>query len=231
MTRQEPRPECSLEKVDLFSTVDGAMRQELEHRCTWRWWKPSAIVVGRNAASTSVYFVASGRCRVENLVGAKRGIVLDEIGAGGYFGEIGVIDGEPRSASVIAIERTLTAELERDPFMQFILAHPPAAVRLMQRLTEVIRQADSKIMELCGLDAHSRIYSELLRRAKTGGGLPANVARIQPIPVHKEIAARVSTTRETVARALADLTRRQLVQREQDSLIMTDIDALSRMIR
>lgn len=231
MLRQEPRPEHSLGRIDLFSIVDDAVRRELERSCKWRWWKSGSTVVSRNTASEAVYFVVRGRCRVENLLGAKRGIVLDEISAGGYFGEIGVIDGEPRSASVIAIERTLTAELERDLFMQFIMAHPPAAVRLMQRLTEVIRQADSKIMELCGLDAHSRIYSELLRRAKTGGGLPANVARIQPIPVHREIAARVSTTRETVARALAELTRRQLVQRERDSLIVTDVDALFRMIR
>jgi CRP/FNR family cyclic AMP-dependent transcriptional regulator len=85
-------------------------------------------------------------------------------------------------------------------------------------------------MELCGLDAQSRICADLLRLARTGGGLPANVAVIRPIPVHNDIAARVSTTRETVARVLGDLARRQIVQREPDALMVTDVHALTKMI-
>jgi CRP-like cAMP-binding protein len=229
-THQTAQSKHSLADVDLFRTVDDSERREVERHCRWRWWKPGTIIVDQNTASEWVYFVVAGNCRVQNILGQKRGIVLDEIGPGGYFGEIGAIDGGPRSATVIAAERTLTAELERQIFLTFVMAHPRTSLLLMQRLTEVIRQADSQIMELCGLSAHSRICSELLRQAKTGGGLPVNVARIIPIPLHKHIAARANTTRETVARSLADLARRQLVQRERNTLIVTDVAALFQMI-
>ncbi len=188
------------------------------------------MVVGRDTISASVHFVITGRCRVVNRTQAgRRDIVLDEIGAGGFFGEMAAIDGEPRSAAVIALERTEIAELDGETFRLFLTAHPLAALRVMRRLSEVIRQADSVIMDISGLGAQARVYLELLRRARTGGGLPANVAAVAPVPLHGEIAARACTARETVARVLSDLVRRQLLRREPERFLLTDIDALTRM--
>lgn len=220
----------SLVQVDLFRPLDERERQDLERRCRWKWWKSGATIIGQAAGSECVYFVAAGRCRVETLMGKARGIVLDEVGAGGYFGEIAAIDGEPRSATVVAVGTTLTGEMDGPLFRDFLAKHPEASMLAMRRLTEMIRQSDDKIMELCGLDARARICSELLRQAKTGPNLPDNAAFVRPIPVHSAIAARVSTTRETVARVLAELGRRQLFRREHDALIITDLVAVHRMI-
>ena len=82
--------------------------------------------------------------------------MLDEIGPGGFFGEIAAIDREPRSAAVTARVGTHTAELDGETFMQFIADHPVAALRVMRRLTEVIRQADTAILEFSGPDAQVR---------------------------------------------------------------------------
>jgi CRP/FNR family cyclic AMP-dependent transcriptional regulator len=220
----------TLAAFDLFQGIDAGERQALEQRCSWRWWPAGAMIVARDTISVSVHFVVAGRCRVVSRAPAgRREVVLDEIGAGGFFGEMAAIDGEPRSAAVIALERTQIAELDGEAFQQFLAAHPLAAVRVMRRLTEVIRQADSIITDISGLNAQARVYADLLRRARTGGGLPANVGAIAPVPRHNDIAACAGTVRETVVRVLSSLARRQLLRRERERLLLTDVAALTRM--
>ena len=100
----------------------------------------------------------------------------------------------------------------------------------MQRMTEIIRASTNRIMDLSTLSAHGRIYGELKRLAekrvqKDGSG------RISPIPVHSELASRVSTTRETVARVLSDLNKKRIVVKERNVLVVQDIRALDALMK
>lgn len=114
-------------------------------------------------------------------------------------------------------------------FIDAILTHPPLALAVMQRLSGVIRAADQRIMDLSTLSACHRVEAELLRQAKLHR-VDIAVARIQPIPLHGEIASRVGTTRESVARVLNDLARRGMVRRTRDALIVHDLERLERMV-
>ena len=221
-------PARSLAGFDLFEGVQETERRALEQRCYWRAWPRGGIAIGRDTLGGSVHFVLSGRCRVAMRFG-KRELVLDEIGPGGFFGEISAIDGERRSAVVMATMRTRTAELDGERFLEFLVRHPHAALKVMRRLAEVIRQADAALLELSGLNAHARICVELLRRARVGGGLPPNCAVLSPPPKHAEIAVRAATTRETVARALSLFERRSLLLRSEERITITDVAALGRL--
>jgi CRP/FNR family cyclic AMP-dependent transcriptional regulator len=221
----------SLDKFDLFSVIDEAARQAYEKRCVWQWWESGAQILDLDGASDDVYFVVHGRARVMNYShSGSREVALGEITEGGCFGELAAIDGEPRSANVVAMGRTLTARLSGTLFVEFLLSHPDAALAMMRRLTEIIRLANARVMDLSTLAAQNRIYADLLRQARTGGGLPPNAAMIRPIPRHHAIAARASTTRETVARVLGDLARRELVRREGDALLIIDVRTLGGLV-
>lgn len=74
----------------------------------------------------------------------------------------------------------------------------------MRELARLLRQSTDRIMDLSTLGANNRVHAELLRLARSDAG-DGRRATISPIPSHSEIASRVSTTRETVARALGDL--------------------------
>jgi CRP-like cAMP-binding protein len=218
----------SLAGVDLFAFLDQAARQALERRCVWRRWSPGEQIIDRENLSNDVYFVASGRARVVDYSDTgHREVVFDEIGPGGYFGELAAIDGEPRSANIVAAEETVTGLLTAEAFIEVLFQHRETGLAFMRRLSEMIRTSTSRIMDLSTLGVHNRIYSELLRQAKTGGGRAPNTAAIHPVPVHSDIAARVSTTRETVARVLSDLTHRGLLNREHDNLVILDVKRLT----
>ena len=222
----------SLAGVDLIACLDEASRQTLERRCSWRRWAAGEQIIDRETQTNDVYFVVSGRARVIDYDDTgRREVIFDEIGPGGYFGELAAIDGEPRSAHIVAAEETVTALLPGEAFIEMLFQHREAGLALMRRMSEMIRQSTSRIMDLSTLGAHNRIYAEMLRQARTGGGRAPNTAIIHPVPVHSDIAARVSTTRETVARVLSELTHKGLLQREHDSLVILDLERLTELAR
>jgi CRP/FNR family cyclic AMP-dependent transcriptional regulator len=231
---KQPQAELprSLAGVDLIACLDEPSRHAIERRCAWRRWAPGEQIIDRETQSNDVYFVVAGRARVIDYdESGRREVIFDEIGPGGYFGELAAIDGEPRSANIVAAGETVTALLSGEAFIETLFQHREVGLAFMRRMSEMIRQSTTRIMDLSTLGAHNRIYAELLRQARTGGGRPPNTAIIHPVPVHSDIAARVSTTRETVARVLSELAHKDLLQREHDSLIILDLERLTELAR
>ena len=158
-----------------------------------------------------------------------REITFDEMGPGRYFGQLAALDNQPRSANVIAIEDSLLASLSQDPFKELLLAYPDISLQLLIEMAQIIRVSTDRIMDLSTLGANNRVLAEILRLANENV-LDDNTARIEPIPIHNDVASRVSTTRETVARVFSDLAKRELIERQGDSLIIHDIELLHDMV-
>ena len=222
-------PSSLLDNIDLLADLDRDARGALAGRCTWRTYGQAQEIISKENDARDVYFIASGSARVVNWSYAGREVSFEDIQAGGTFGELAAIDGAPRSATVVALEATEVGSIDPETFMSVILENPATARRLMERLTAIIRRSTGRIFDLSVYGANIRIYADLLRLAEPGadGG---NSAAISPIPIHSDIAARVSTTRETVARVLGDLSRREIVIREEDRLIVPDTDRLAEMV-
>ena len=151
-------------------------------------------------------------------------------GPGNCFGELSAIDGRPRSASVIAVENTLIAALPSDRFLELLQQRAEVAFKLLQRLTHMVRTGDQRIMELSTLAASHRVYAELLRMARPDAAVSGRWT-IGPLPPLREIASRVSTTRETVARALSQLYRDGLVHRKGRFIYLEDRERLEEFVR
>jgi len=221
----------SLAGIELLQSLDPQQRHSVERRCLWRKWSPGEQIIDRETMADDVYFIVRGRARVVDYSSSgSREVVFDELGEGAYFGELSAIDGEPRSANIVAVDETLTASLGGEEFISLMFENREIGLTLMRRLSEMVRTSTGRIMDLSTLGAHNRIYAELLRLARTGGAARPNQAVIHPIPVHNDIASRVSTTRETVARVLSELTHRGLLRREGDSLFILDLAQLTTMV-
>ena len=221
----------SLDAIALFKGLPSAALRELEKKCAFRDVAAHEQIFDRDNDSRDIYFVLSGRVRIVNYSMSGREVSFDDIAAGGTFGELAAIDGKPRSASVVAREDSTLAVLEPGDLLELAVKHPQVAIALMRRLAQVVRAATERIMDLSTLGAHNRVYAELLRLARNDERTKADkTGAISPIPTHSEIASRVSTTRETVARVLSELQHSGLVRREHDALIVADLDRLTHMV-
>ena len=128
---------------------------------------------------------------------------------------------------MVAREDATLAVLESGHLLELSVKHPQVAIALLKRLAQMVRSATDRIMGLSTLGAHNRVYAEVLRLARESGGKGDT---IHPVPTHSEIASRVSTTRETVARVLSELQHSGLVRKESASLVVTDVDRLRHMV-
>ena len=219
----------SLATVSILSDLDPADLEKLEQRCSWRKFKKQELIIDRQADSREVYFIVSGRVRVVNYSLSGREVTFDDLEAGESFGELAALDSQPRSANVVALEDTTVASLTHDAFRELLLEHPELGLKILVVMAGIIRTSTERIMDLSTLGANNRVHAELLRLAKPGMR-EDNTAVITPIPIHGDIASRVSTTRETVARVLGDMSRSELVKREEDKLIILDVEYLSDMV-
>jgi CRP-like cAMP-binding protein len=220
----------SLDKIPVLEPLPDAVRRELEKRCVWKEYKSDEQIIDRESESRDVYFVVGGIVRIVNYSYSGREVSYDEIRAGGMFGELSAIDGKPRSASVVSIKRSLIASLAPEIFKKTMREHPEFAVAVIERLAVIIRASNDRIMDLSTLGAYTRVYAEILRLARTLVKEDAESAVIDPLPVHSDLAARCGTTRETVARAVSDLIKKGVAEKQGSGLNIKDLWALKDIV-
>lgn len=216
--------------VPMFACLPAEVRSYLDRVLVWRRFRSGEEIIDRQSDSRDVFFVAEGKVRVVLYSVSGREITLDDIGPGGHFGELAALDGEPRSASVMAVEPSLVASLGDEAFRKVATENPAMALSVMRRLAAVVRTSSGRILDLSTLGANNRVHAEVLRLARAAGVAADGSAAISPIPVHSDMASRVSTTRETVARVMGDLARQGVVIREKSALVVRDVAKLAALV-
>ena len=224
------KPNESLERIELFRSLGLAERTAFERRCLWRHAKAKEWLLEQNDVGTDIYFLSSGAVRVLITPTPDREVILADINAGGYFGEMAAIDGQPRSAGILAVTDATIACMPAVVFREVLHKFPDVSEQLLRQLVARIRALDQRVNEFSSMHVKHRIYSELLRRSRPD---PADQHRavVSPPPVHADIAARVSTRREMVARELKALERAGLLTKRRGAFVITNVPALMHMVQ
>ncbi len=220
----------TMAKIALFRSLDPAAIAELDRQCTWRKYSRNDWIVELHDTGGDVFFVVSGAVRVKIPEAQGREVVFTDLDAGSYFGEMDAIDGKPRAIGVMAVTDVLIARMPRSVFRAAICRHPDAADQVLVRLTGIVRALTTRVREFTTLDVKHRVYAELLRLSQPKSG-ETDVSIISPPPVQAEIAARIATRRETVAREMKALERAGLIRRTRGALIITDTRQLQCMLK
>lgn len=207
----------TLAGIRLLAGLDEAELRRLEGRCRWRRFKTGETVIERGSETRDVHFIVAGSVNIVNFSLSGREVTYATLRAGDCVGELSAIDGEPRSATVVAAEPSLLASLAAKDFLDLLQHRVEVTFRILERLAKMVRGGDIRIMELSTLAATQRVFAELLRMAEPDTAVPG-LWVIHPLPPLREIASRVSTTRETVARALSQLYPSGLIRRKGRSL-------------
>ena len=225
-----PKPNETLERIGLLHSLDPKNREAFERRCQWRHARPKEWLLEQNDIGTDIYFLTSGVVRVLITPSPDREIILGDIEAGGYFGEMAAIDGQPRSAGILAITDATIARMPATVFREVVRNFPDVSEQLLKQLVGRIRTLDQRVNEFSSMHVKSRIYAELLRRSRPD---PEDKRRaiVSPPPVHSDIAARVSTRREMVARELKALERSGMLTKRRGAFVLNNVPQLMHMLQ
>lgn len=220
--------DTQLANIKLLDGLPDEKKIALGRRCRWRYFEAGEQILDKDNSDRDIYFVTKGSLQVVNYSMTGREIAFAHLSAGSFFGELSAIDGNLRSASVVALERCLLGSLSPQLFVDQIIGNPKLALRVLQRLAGIIRSCDERIMDISTLGAVDRVYRQLLLLAEES---PRDSGHwlIRKLPTHKSIAAMASTTRETVARSISQLATGNLVERKGRTLFLLDRDRIEKL--
>lgn len=186
-------------------------------------------LVSLGSSSDGVYIVVKGRVQVTLYSLGGREVILRSLDEGAIFGELAAIDGQPRSATIVALSDCTLAAIDAAAFRDAVSATPEAALWLARRLTAQVRDLTERVFELNALRVSSRLHCELLRLCHSMGG-DATTVTIEPAPTHSDLAARIGTHREAVTREMGDLADKGILAQERRRITILDTAALARLV-
>ncbi len=150
-----------LAKISLFAALDQAELDVLAAHAITRTYPKNMILINEGDRSDSLYLILSGLAKV--FVGDEEGneVLIQILGPGEYFGELSLIDAEPRSASVMTLEPSRMLIIARDDFIACLHAHVPIAISLLQALANRLRQQTGATKSLALKGVYERVVEVL----------------------------------------------------------------------
>ena len=187
-------------RMDAFAPLQPETLRAIAATGVVRSFPRNAVLINEGDLGDALYVILSGRVKVFSSNEAGREFVIDFHEAGEYVGEM-TLDGEPRSASVMTVEPTTCAVVNRTQFRDFILAHPDFAMHLIERLIHRVRVTTGNLKSL----ALSDVYGRLVRLLNA---LARDVDGSQVVPeklTQQDIADRVGASRDMIGKLMKDL--------------------------
>jgi len=221
---------AALGRAQLFQDLPIGTLRELAGAVLRRTYRRGDVIVEQGEPGDALYVLLSGEVKV--LVEAPSGeqAVVSILGPGDCAGEFSLIDGEPRSATVEAIDTVETLVLLRRDFLDFIHAHPETMERLLMSLVRRLRRTDELAAELARLDTRGRLAKTLLDLAREHGRAEGRGTEIELPITQGDLAAMVGATRERVNRILGALEEDGAIQRHGRHIVVLDPELLRKQI-
>jgi CRP/FNR family transcriptional regulator, cyclic AMP receptor protein len=212
-----------LATVPLFSGLQRDEVQRFADLTRERSYPKGSVILFQDDPGDSLFVLRAGRVKVVLIGEDGREVILGVLEPGAHFGELALIDDQPRSAHVIAMEDAQLLILRREDFRRRVEANPSVAWALLTELSRRLRRADVKIGGLVLLDVPGRIARLLLDLANEAGSDTID----KPL-THQTIAQMIGASRETVSRAMKEFQDAGLITVERRKIAVGDRDALEK---
>ena len=209
-----------LRTVPIFSELTEADITSLGKLSSRRRFPKDTVVFFENEEGDSFFMILEGRIKVTILGDDGREVILSMLGPGDFFGEMALLDNEPRSATAIAVEETELLSLHRTDFQSVLSDNRSITTALIKILTARLRRANHQISTLALLDVYGRVARVIVDMAREEGRRLRDGRIAFRRATHQEIANRIGTTRETVTRMLKDLERQGLIHIEGKEIVV-----------
>ena len=209
-----------LGQVPIFQELTRETLADLAKRVWQKQAEAGSVIVSQEDAGDALFVIGKGKVKVVLYGETGREIILSILKAGDFFGEMSLLDRQPRSANVVAIEDSELLCLDREAFQTHLTAHPSTALGILAEMSRRLRHADEVIGNLALLDVYARVARIIRDLAQKQGEPVDGGLLIKERPTQQEIAGLIGTSRETVSRALNDFTRQGLLEMQGKQILV-----------
>ena len=207
---------AELEEKDLLRVVKLGTSQK---------YKKGNIVVLEQESGAALFVIITGKVKVVRMDEDGREVILSMFGPGEFFGEMSLLDGLTRSASVVATVKSELFMIHRRDFLELLNEFPTVTISLLAELAMRLRKADMQIKSLSLKDAEGRVASVMLMLADDVGIFRKGKVEIDDLPLQQDIANMAGTSSETGSRMIHLFIEGGEVQMKANKLIIDDYEA------
>jgi CRP/FNR family cyclic AMP-dependent transcriptional regulator len=190
-----------LKNVSLFACLPDHDVEEISKLATTRSYSKNTIIISEGDNTDSFYAVLSGKVKVYLSDSEGKEVIINMLQEGDYFGELALLDDEPRSASVMTTEDSKLALISKTAFQEVLTQNPAMALGIIRELTARLRNLTENVKSLALMDVYGRVARTLLEMAEDQGDVQVIKQRL----TQRDIANMVGASREMVSRILKDL--------------------------
>src|SRR5579863_812751 len=225
-----PSETTYLKQVPLFAGLADEDIAELMAVAKRRTFRSGEVIFHRDDPGTVLYVIKEGKVKISLISAEGQEISLVVFGKGECFGEFAILDGLPRSADAIALERVECFTLHRSEFHKTIARNPKIAIQVMEVLSKRIRTTNQMVEDLIFLDVYGRVAKKLLELADTHGTRVNNGILIEVRLTQQELASMVGASRESVNKMVGYSTEKNFISSDKHKITLHRLTELKRRI-
>lgn len=216
-----------LANTELFNDLTDAQLALISQDIVPRQYEQGEVIFREGDPGEVLYMVQSGQVRIfiNSLDGSETSVILFGR-AGDIFGELAVIDGLPRSATAVALDKTTLYTIQRQVFSQHMRHMPQLSFNFMHELTKKVRYNTLQMDSLTSLPVPQRLARKLMEMAQNYGRVQTNGVAIDMTLTQSDLASLIGATRESTNKALRDFRQKEWILLEQGQITILDPEAL-----
>ena len=207
-------------KFDLFSELDDRELASVAAVAKTRRYAKDDVIFHESESGDVFFLIREGKVKVTMISPEGKEIILSMLGPGDFFGEMALLDDEPRSATVVAMEPLDLLTIWRSDFLQILQENFSITRKILAEISRRLRKMSTRAESLATMDVYGRLARFFLDLAKESGKPLENGFVAITRPTHQAIANMIGTSRETVSRLIHDLMRQDLLLSEGKTIYL-----------
>jgi CRP-like cAMP-binding protein len=203
-----------LSNIPLFEDISDETLNKIVSYGNKIMFKKDSTILVESEEGTALFFIIKGKVKVTLQSKEGKEVILSILKENDFFGEMALIDGTNRAATIVACEPTELFIIKRDDFLNLLKTYPEISISLLQEISKRLRFADLMIKSLSLNDAEGKVAVVLNQYAFDYGKIKNGVVEIDKAPTQQDIAKMAGTSRETVNRVLGTFSKKGMIEIE-----------------
>ena len=217
-----------LKNVPIFADLSSSDLEKISNKMILRNYNKGQVILLEESKGETFFVINTGEVKVTKLSDDGREVILAILGESDFFGEMSLLDGEGRSANIVANEDSTALTLSRNDFLSCLESYPKIAISLLEELAVRLRKSDKHIESLSLSDSEHRIGITIARLAEEIGTIKKGVVSIKKLPFQQDIANMAGTSRETVSRTIKLFEDKKILTRNGRALTIFDFNSFKK---
>lgn len=210
----------NLQAVPLFKNLSAEDLEKISQHASTRSFPKNTVVINEGDDTDSLYLIDKGSVKVYLSDNNGKEVIINTLETGEYFGELAILSSGKRSASVMTLENTTLSLINKNNFKNLLLNQPTIAYVLIENLAQRVRELTENIKSLALQDVYGRVVKTLLSLSEPIQLDNADKRVIRKRITQQEIASRVGSSREMVARILKDLALGDYITHDNKQIVI-----------